>query len=190
MYKKIVFNVFASDKRVARASEFLIREHNRKSMIYGIPFREMFDPMVRHPGPNTLKTVAAHQELYITAHGFPGDSYFYNENGLGCDAVEVVQMLAESGLTRQIKTIKLWCCNSGTASGESRPLGHHFKQALLKEHFNHAAVYAYTKTLWARKVAGNCERDEEGRPLRDEDGEIILRPGEKWVRPSKVRVKF
>lgn len=197
MHEKIMLEIFADDEKLARMAQTTLRAHNRKSMFYGIMFRGRFDPVVRLPGPNSLRTVAADQELYIVAHGFPGDPGFYNSEGGQLNVVDVAHMLASSGLTKQIKTIKLFCCNSGSffegnqaSERYSMPLGHHFKQALLLQNFNCVTVYGYTKMLSAGKKAGNIKLDASGELLRDKHGRLILESGEKWVRPSKVRVEF
>ena len=197
MYKKVMLEIYEDDERLARFAQDVLRWHNHKSIFCNIPFRGMFDPVVRLPGPNSLKTVAADQELYIVAHGRRGDPGFYNSEGGELNVYNVAHMLARSGLTKQIKTIKLYCCYSGSTLEENMlsenyhmPLGHYFKQALLSLNFNQVTVYGYSKQLWNTKQAGTPKYDTSGTMLQDKNGRVILASGEKWVRPSKVRVKF
>jgi hypothetical protein len=179
MASKVAYVVFDDDPEMMQIARDAIKAHN--FAYCGLGFKFGFDNRIRVNGKNTLSSVMPGQELYIFAHGNAGTEKVGHGNGDERTALTVVRSLKASGLTRNIKVVKLYCCMGGFPRGNKKALGFYFKEALQAEGFVGATVYAYQAALGSNKKG----YDEI---VRDIDGSLVGHG--KPQRLTDVRVKF
>lgn len=175
MELKVAYCPFPGDAVLTQACAQIIKSHNSQHIL------DQFSRTVLTPGTDALEGVNMFQQLYIVAHGAPGQGSIYDDGGVPMTVTDLAKQLKAQKLTNSIRKVKLYCCNGGSQGLNST--ASQLKAAMLLQGFNKVSVYGYTLLL-----AQGGLTDEGGKMSGDYD--FGTRQWSNITRAKDVRVKY